>query len=115
MHRTQTAHTQVSPATTLGKALEVSVDIANREFAEILKTLLNERSLSISDLYDYLWERGYIIEKSSVYRYFNYKRQTNRLPDESFLRHFAEFAGLSTNEQKGLILFWKVHKKIIRR
>jgi len=75
-------------------------------YPQILKELLEESGKSRSELYGYLFHNGYIIEKTSMYHYFNSRNM--RIPDEIFLHHFADFLGLDEDEREALILMKKL-------
>lgn len=70
---------------------------------------------TINDLHEYLDQQNYEIEKTSLYKYFNPKKQTNRLPSEKqFLELLADFLKMSSTEAEGLVLLWAIQKRIIR-
>ncbi len=87
--------------------------IHQKSFSEILESLLYEAGRSKSELHSYLIRQGFEIEKTSMYRYFNVKKRSGRIPDKGFLRHFSLFVGLSPSEEKALTLLW--HMKRQRR
>lgn len=91
--------------------LKIFFQIYHTQFSEILTSLLTESGYSKSDLYLYLIQQGFAIEKTSMYRYFNTAQGTGRIPDKSFLRHFAAFVGLSTRDEMALLNLWQIKRQ----
>lgn len=80
-------------------------------FPELLKSFLDERGASRAELYEYLMEQQFLLEKTSMYRYFN---TTNpgvaRLPEPEFLRHFAAFLNLSREQESALVFLYEIKR-----
>lgn len=82
--------------------LEGIVCLQNTTFPQLLQQLLREAGFSKSDLYNYLYTHQYTLEKTSMYRYFNSSTNVARIPDETFLAHFADFIGLDDTNRRAL-------------
>jgi hypothetical protein len=85
--------------------------VQQSSFPELLKSFLDERGVNRTELYDYLVEQDFLLEKTSMYRYFN---TTNpgvaRLPEPEFLRHFAAFLNLSREQESALIFLYEIKR-----
>lgn len=86
--------------------LQAFATIQKTHFATILQALLDETGVSKSELHAYLLERGFEIEKTSLYRYFN----GNRIPDEDFLNHFCDFLALPRTQAQALQGLWEAKR-----
>jgi hypothetical protein len=90
--------------------LESVVTIQQVSLPALLQSLLEERGRSKAELYDFLIDRQYLIEKTSLYRYFNPNKQVTRIPDADFILHFAEFVGLPFELRVALQVLWQVKR-----
>jgi hypothetical protein len=73
-------------------------------YPNLLLQLLEDAGKTRGELYSYIFFKGYLLEKPSMYRYFNPNPKVNRKPDEEFLAHFADFVGLNDSQCNALIL-----------
>jgi hypothetical protein len=85
--------------------------LQQHSFASILQSFLDEAKLSKSTLYEYLWQQGYWMEKTSMYKYFSDNPKVTRLPEEGFLRHFAAFVQLSPEQTSALYGLWELKRQ----
>lgn len=91
--------------------LDSMLVIQQTAFPRLLQSLLEERNGTKSDLFDYLETRGYIIEKTSLYRYFNANYRVNRLPDREFLRLFAQYVDIGAEQEAALLALWQMKRR----
>ncbi len=89
------------------EVLQAMLIVMQADFHQVMKALLNESGTSVPSLHDYLDTHQYSLLRSSVYRYFNENRESQRTPDDDFLRLFGEYIGLSKKETEALIAFMK--------
>lgn len=85
--------------------------VQEEPFAFFLQDLLDTHGQDKSTLYEYLFEQGYAIEKTSMYRYFNLNPDVNRIPDPEFIDHLAAFLALSDEQRLSLHLLRQMKRR----
>lgn len=88
--------------------MENFYNLQRHSFAHVLQAFLDETGVSKSELYEYLWQQGYCIEKTSMYKYFSENPKVTRLPEALFIQHFTTFLELSPEQTRGLFGVWEL-------
>lgn len=85
--------------------------LKQQPFPDFLQALLNSYDVSKADLHQYLFDQGFYIEKTSMYRYFNPNPKVTRIPDEDFLHIFAQCLGMSDTHREALLAIRQMKRR----
>lgn len=91
--------------------LDAMLIVHHTPFPVLLNNLLDETQSTKSDLHNFLLANNYLIEKTSIYRYFNPCPRSNRMPSCRFVELFADFLDLADVEKFALQRLWQMKRK----
>jgi hypothetical protein len=108
-----------SNSDTAPAALNAALTLLTVNFADLLTCLLTRSGYTRAELYEYIFARGYEIDQTAMYRYFNPNLRTSRLPagegGRRFLHLFADFLVLPETERAALLLVWQIQRRQRRK
>lgn len=90
--------------------LDAMLIVHHTDFPILLNTLLTEIQTTKGEIYEFLLTKDYAIAYSSIYRYFNPRPGTNRMPDCRFVELFAEFLALDEAAAFALQRLWYIKR-----
>jgi hypothetical protein len=80
-------------------------ELCEMSFSQLLTTILENRKRTRKELHEYLESAGYVINATSLDRYFNKQRKPG---SERFVQLFAQFVGLDADQETLLKKAWEL-------
>ncbi len=96
----------------LEDVFQIIQDYHQLELSYLLKAILREKQVSISELFTKLESKRYYLSLESLYRYFSENQKNSRFPPQEFILIYAEVLKLTDEQKQLLCQFWKYFKLI---
>ena len=112
-------YTEITKTRKTDQLFNLILTIQQLDLSRCLKIILDEKGIEIMKLHQMIQDRGYLISRESLYRYFNPSVKSRRFPPLEFIEVFAIALNFSHQETELLKSLWfycrlikKCNKKI---